>query len=83
MALAVLAVLLAGQVHLWTETGAARLAGHEHRCQACLSGGWAIVAAGPSLPLALRSFPLEPESSRPAAKTHRARASVPRAPPLA
>ena len=51
-ALAMLVFLLAGLAHVWVESSPAQVSGH--RCQFCLSGGWAIVSSGAGLDMTLR-----------------------------
>ena len=81
LAVAILVFLIAAQVHVWVEGGAARASGHV--CQVCISGGWAVVSSNPGLEVTLRALPLESEPPQAIAKHQRAEASGPRAPPLA
>ncbi|MFY9583361.1 MAG: hypothetical protein WAR21_02580 [Candidatus Acidiferrales bacterium] len=80
LAVVILVFLIAAQVHVWVEGGAARPSGHV--CQVCVSGSWAVVSATPGLEVALRALRLEAEPLRAIAKYHRTEASAPRAPPL-
>jgi hypothetical protein len=80
LAVAILVFLIAAQVHVWVEGGAARPSGHV--CQVCVSGSWAVVCATPDLEVALRALRLEAEPPHAIAKHHRTEASAPRAPPL-
>lgn len=81
LALAILFFVVAAQMHVWVESGPVRASGHA--CQVCVSGGWAIISAGPNLDLSLRMFCLETERPQRSAKTQQTEASAPRAPPSA
>ncbi len=81
LALAILVFLIAAQVHVWTEAGTARAAGHV--CQVCVSGGWAVISSNPGLEVSLQALRLKAEPPRLAEKHHRVETSAPRAPPLA
>lgn len=81
LAVVILVLLIAAQVHVWVEGSSLRACGHI--CQVCVSGGWAIVSATPGLEVALRALRLEAEPPQAVAKHNRTEASAPRAPPLA
>jgi len=80
-ALAILLFLIAAHLHVWVEARPARACGHA--CEVCISGGWAIVSAGPGLGLTLRAFRFEAEPPQVMARSQRTEASAPRAPPYA
>ena len=80
-ALAVLAVLLAAQAHVWVEAGPAQTSGHS--CQVCVAGVWAIVSPSPGFVVTLQALRLEAEPPQACEKNQRTEASAPRAPPLA
>ena len=80
-ALAMLVFLLAGLAHVWVESNPAQVSGH--RCQFCLSGGWAIVSSGAGLEVTLRNLCLEVQPPELVAKHCRLEASAPRPPPQA
>ena len=78
-ALVMLVFLLAALAHVWVESSPAQVSGH--RCQFCLSGGWAVVSASPSLEVTLRILRLEVPPPQLVAKHDQTEASAPRAPP--
>ena len=78
-ALVILVFLLAALAHVWVESSPAQVSGH--RCQFCLSGGWAIVSSGAGLDMTLRILRLEVQPPQLVAKHDRTEASAPRAPP--
>jgi hypothetical protein len=80
-ALALLALLVAAQTHVWMESSPARTPGHV--CQVCMLGTLAILSAAPALDVAPASLRLEAERARPLPSLQRAEASAPRAPPYA
>jgi hypothetical protein len=80
-ALAIVAILLVAQVHVWVEPGPSQASGHI--CQLCMVGVWAIIAAHPGLEVALATLRLEAEPPQVPAKHSRTEASAPRAPPQA
>ena len=78
-ALAILFILIAGQVHVWMEGGAQ---GSGHVCKICVSGAWAILSHAAGVDLRLLTLHLEAEPALASAISQRARTSTPRAPPL-
>ena len=80
-ALVMLVFLLAALAHVWVESSPAQVSGH--RCQFCLSAGWAVVSSGAGLDVTLRILRLEVQPPELVAKHCRIEASAPRAPPQA